>query len=285
MFDQEFADKKPAAHDALCRLRGLRHGSRRTRSTRQTKIKRFKKEEFPQILVSVNMLDTGFDCPEVVNLVMARFTHSPRSCTSRCAAAAPAGPTTSRRPASPCSTSSASPISTATSEELAGGRGRRAAADGSRKPQAAPAAGPGCPRRDRPTTREWVTVDEQGTARHGLRRRGAGRELGVRFEAWLAEQDLTREQERLLRMIEAADQGECRGPDELRRLRASPAAFSLQGRLRRGAGRVFGGEAEHARPCSPASSGRVRPRRRRRRSPPTRRPANRCTTGDAKRCP
>ena len=41
-----------------------------------TKIKRFKDEEFPKILVSVNMLDTGFDCPEVVNLVMARFTES-----------------------------------------------------------------------------------------------------------------------------------------------------------------------------------------------------------------
>jgi len=41
-----------------------------------TKIKRFKKETFPQILVSVNMLDTGFDCPEVVSLVFARFTRS-----------------------------------------------------------------------------------------------------------------------------------------------------------------------------------------------------------------
>ncbi|MFZ2447581.1 MAG: helicase-related protein [Syntrophobacteraceae bacterium] len=40
------------------------------------KIKRFKKEEFPQILVSVNMLDTGFDCPEVVNLIFTRFTKS-----------------------------------------------------------------------------------------------------------------------------------------------------------------------------------------------------------------
>ena len=39
-------------------------------------IKCFKDEEFPQILVSVNMLDTGFDCPEVVNLVMALFTRS-----------------------------------------------------------------------------------------------------------------------------------------------------------------------------------------------------------------
>src|SRR6476620_717259 len=41
-----------------------------------SKIQRFKKEPFPQILVSVNMLDTGFDCPEVVSLVFARFTRS-----------------------------------------------------------------------------------------------------------------------------------------------------------------------------------------------------------------
>ena len=39
-------------------------------------VKRFKDEDFPKILVSVNMLDTGFDCPEVVSLVMARFTRS-----------------------------------------------------------------------------------------------------------------------------------------------------------------------------------------------------------------
>ncbi len=39
-------------------------------------IRRFKEEDYPKILVSVNMLDTGFDCPEAVNLVMARFTRS-----------------------------------------------------------------------------------------------------------------------------------------------------------------------------------------------------------------
>ncbi|MCY4394587.1 MAG: DEAD/DEAH box helicase family protein [Rhodospirillaceae bacterium] len=39
-------------------------------------VKRFKDEDYPKILVSVNMLDTGFDCPEIVNLVMARFTRS-----------------------------------------------------------------------------------------------------------------------------------------------------------------------------------------------------------------
>jgi type I restriction enzyme, R subunit len=37
----------------------------------------FKKEKLPMIAVSVGMLDTGFDCPEIINLVMARPTRSP----------------------------------------------------------------------------------------------------------------------------------------------------------------------------------------------------------------
>jgi type I restriction enzyme R subunit len=40
------------------------------------KIMRFKKEPFQRILVSLNMLGTRFDCADVVNLVMARFTKS-----------------------------------------------------------------------------------------------------------------------------------------------------------------------------------------------------------------
>jgi len=39
-------------------------------------IVRFKKERYPQIAVSVGMLDTGFDCPEVMNVVMMRPTLS-----------------------------------------------------------------------------------------------------------------------------------------------------------------------------------------------------------------
>jgi type I restriction enzyme, R subunit len=40
-------------------------------------IRKFKKEKLPQVAVSVGMLDTGFDCPEVLNLVMARRVRSP----------------------------------------------------------------------------------------------------------------------------------------------------------------------------------------------------------------
>lgn len=40
-------------------------------------IRKFKREELPQIAVSVGMLDTGFDCREVLHLVMARRVRSP----------------------------------------------------------------------------------------------------------------------------------------------------------------------------------------------------------------
>lgn len=40
-------------------------------------IRRFKQESLPQVAVSVGMLDTGFDCREVLHLVMCRRVRSP----------------------------------------------------------------------------------------------------------------------------------------------------------------------------------------------------------------
>jgi len=40
-------------------------------------IRKFKREEYPQVAVSVGMLDTGFDCREVLHLVMCRRIRSP----------------------------------------------------------------------------------------------------------------------------------------------------------------------------------------------------------------
>ena len=40
-------------------------------------IRRFKREPYPQVAVSVGMLDTGFDCREVIHLVMCRRVRSP----------------------------------------------------------------------------------------------------------------------------------------------------------------------------------------------------------------
>ena len=70
-----FADKKPEPTTRYADFVVSGMGAEDTADA-PTLIRRFKKEQFPQILVSVNMLDTGFDCPEVVNLVMARFTKS-----------------------------------------------------------------------------------------------------------------------------------------------------------------------------------------------------------------
>lgn len=75
MFDDVFADKKPSPTTRYADFVVSGMGPDDSVDG-NAKIKRFKNEPFPQILVSVNMLDTGFDCPEVRNLVMARFTHS-----------------------------------------------------------------------------------------------------------------------------------------------------------------------------------------------------------------
>ena len=75
MFDEHFADKKshPTTRYADFVVSDVGGGPAPDASAI---VKRFKEEDYPKILVSVNMLDTGFDCPEVVNLVMARFTRS-----------------------------------------------------------------------------------------------------------------------------------------------------------------------------------------------------------------
>src|SRR5437667_11317595 len=73
LLDQAFADKKPSPEIRYADYVVSGMGGDDTVDG-MTKIRRFKREQFPQILVSVNMLDTGFDCPEIVNLVFARFT-------------------------------------------------------------------------------------------------------------------------------------------------------------------------------------------------------------------
>jgi type I restriction enzyme R subunit len=40
-------------------------------------IRRFKREDYPQVAVSVGMLDTGFNCREILHLVMCRRVRSP----------------------------------------------------------------------------------------------------------------------------------------------------------------------------------------------------------------
>ena len=188
MLDQEFADKKPAAHVRYADFVVSGLGPEDTVDA-QTKIKRFKDEEHPQILVSVNMLDTGFDCPEVVNLVMARFTRSAilyqqmRGRGTRKADHIKKGGFTI------FDFVGVTDFHGDDDEELFGGL----------VVVQRPTAPPPQPRRllvldvhDHidPTTRDWVTLDEQGAPVMAAPDEALGAEYGVRFEAWLADQDV-----------------------------------------------------------------------------------------------
>lgn len=75
LFDEAFADEKPHPSVRYADYVVSDTGGEDTRDG-IGRIRTFKKEKFPQILVSVNMLDTGFDFPELQNLVFARYTRS-----------------------------------------------------------------------------------------------------------------------------------------------------------------------------------------------------------------
>ena len=75
LFDEAFADQKPTPETRYADF-VVSELPEDDSGDAEAKIKRFKDEAFSKILVSVNMLDTGFDCPEVTHLVMARFTKS-----------------------------------------------------------------------------------------------------------------------------------------------------------------------------------------------------------------
>jgi type I restriction enzyme, R subunit len=240
MLDQEFADKKPAAHVRYAEFVVSGLGPEDTVDA-QTKIKRFKDDDYPQILVSVNMLDTGFDCPEVVNLVMARFTRSAilyqqmRGRGTRKADHIKKGGFTI------FDFVGVSDFHGDDDEELFGGF-----VVVQRPTPPAPQ-----PRRllvldvhDHidPTTRDWVTLDEQGAPVMAAPDEALSAEYGVRFEAWLAGQDVSSDQERWLRMIEAQVKANAAELASFDAFRFTMPPFSLQGGVQR-ARALFGGEA------------------------------------------
>ena len=199
MFDEHFADLKPhpATRYADFVVSDVGGGPSPDASTI---IKRFKVEEFPQILVSVNMLDTGFDCPEVVNLVMARFTKSAvlyRQMRGR-----------GTRKAPHIRKSDFTMFDFVGVTDFHGDDDGAIAGDVVREPSGPLTPGP--PRtlltldvddHIDPATRDWATLDEDGrivrTAEHEAR----SARLGLRFEAWLGEQRFDAEQTRWAGLI------------------------------------------------------------------------------------
>ena len=182
MFDEHFADLKPhpAKRYADFVVSDVGGGPAPDASDI---VKRFKDEEYPKILVSVNMLDTGFDCPEVVSLVMARFTRS----------------TILYRQMRGRGTRRADHIGKTgfTMFDFVGVTDFHGDDDGDidggplRPPGRPP--GPGEPRtlltldvddHIDPGSRDWLTLDENGSIVRTPEHEARAAEVGVRFEAW-----------------------------------------------------------------------------------------------------
>ncbi len=197
LFDQAFADRKPdpAIRYADYVVSGLGPDDS---TDGLTKIQRFKKEPFPQILVSVNMLDTGFDCPEVVNLIFARYTRSTILYQQM------RGRGTRKLPGKPLFTLfDFVGVSDLHGDADIWGEGG-VIRETPRRP-------PPVPRRllaldidDHidPASREWITLDEDGKLRRPAASEQRAAELGARFEAWLLQQSrLDAEAERWLTLL------------------------------------------------------------------------------------
>lgn len=242
MFDDAFADRKPSPESRYADFVVSDSGADDTTNA-SDKIKRFKNEPFPAILVSVNMLDTGFDAPEAVNLVMARFTKSAvlyQQMRGRGTRLAP----------------SIRKISF-TMFDFVGvtdfhGDAEDVPADGGFVVTAEKARDKGKARglllldvNDHidPTTRGWVTLDENGNEIRTPEADAHAAALGARFEAWLLAQDgLTPDRTRLLRMIGEVIKANANSLESVEPYHFAMPPFSGMGG-RRMAEAAFGGAA------------------------------------------
>lgn len=238
MLDAAYADRKPSPDIRYADYVVSGMGAEDTVDG-MTKIKRFKKEAFPQILVSVNMLDTGFDCPEVVSLVFARFTRSAILYQQM------RGRGTRKFKGKPLFTMfDFVGVTDYHGDEDEGGEGG-VVVERPRRP-------PGKPRKllsldinDHidPTTREWITVDENGNMVFPEASEAKAAALGARFEAWFLGQEgrLTPDQERWLRVMGSQLRANADTLDEFTAGHLAFHPFTLMGGLPE-AIRVFGGE-------------------------------------------
>ena len=198
LLDAEFADKKPSPEVRYADYVVSGMGPDDTVDG-MTKIKRFKKEPFPQILVSVNMLDTGFDCPEVVNLVFARFTRSAILYQQM------RGRGTRKADKKPIFTLfDFVGVADYHGDDEEYAQGGIVVAKQALKKKYEPRRLLALDINDHidPATREWVTVDENGNMVFPEASEQKAAELGARFEAWLLQQtNLNPERERWLRLL------------------------------------------------------------------------------------
>jgi len=203
MFDEAFASEKPHAAVRYADYVVSDTGTGDDTLDAFDKIRQFKKEKFPQILVSVNMLDTGFDFPELLNLVFARHTRSEILYRQM------RGRGTRRAPNKPLFTMF---DFVGVTDEF---EGREEMVTGSSAGDDRPRKPPLQPRRllaididdaIDPSTRGWLTLDADGNLALADAHAQRAQTLGARFEAWLlrSENRFDAEQRRWLILIGSA---------------------------------------------------------------------------------
>ncbi len=187
MFDEHFADLKPHAATRYADF-VVSDGGGGPAPDASAIVKRFKEEDYPRILVSVNMLDTGFDCPEAVNLVMARFTRSAILYRQMRGRGTRKAPHILKTGFTIFDFVGVTDFHGDDEGDIGGGLVR----DGGRPP------GPDQPRmlftldvddHIDPESRDWLTLDETGRIVRTSEHQARADEIGMRFEAWRGKQD------------------------------------------------------------------------------------------------
>ena len=243
MFDDVFADKKPSPTTRYADFVVSGMGPDDSVDG-PAKIKRFKKEEFPQILVSVNMLDTGFDCPDVRNLVMARFTHSSILYQQMRGRGTRLAPGKDR-----FTMWDFTGVTLRHGDDETPGEGGVVIVREGKPPiyQARRLLMLDVHDEIDPTTREWVTVDETGHAFMDVDEARA-EALGGAFETWLAKreaggQTFNSDQLRVLHLVKEQIKANAAELTVFDSWRFDAPPLSMNGGFER-ARAVFGGEAE-----------------------------------------
>ena len=240
MFDEHFADLKPhpATRYADFVVSDVGGGPAPDASAI---VKRFKEEDFPKILVSVNMLDTGFDCPEAVNLVMARFTRSAILYRQMRGRGTRRAPHIGKTGFTIFDFVGVTDFHGDDDAEIEGGFVR--------EPRSV--YRPGDPRmlltldvddHIDPESREWLTLDEAGRIVRTPEHEARAAEIGVRFEAWRVDQAFDAEQARWAGLIGSRVRADAMNMDAFGEWDFDEHPFAALGGYDQ-AKRVFGGEA------------------------------------------
>lgn len=240
MFDEHFADLKPhpTTRYADFVVSDVGGGPAPDASAL---IKRFKEEDYPKILVSVNMLDTGFDCPEVVNLMMARFTLSAILYRQMRGRGTRKAPHIDKTAFTIFDFVGVTEFHGDDDGEIEGG------VIGERLPVRHPSE----PRRlltldvdDHidPESRDWLTLDEHGRIVRTPEHEARAAEIGVRFEAWRRKhEEFDAEQSRWAGLIGSRVKADATNIEALGEWDFDEHPFTALGGYEQ-ARRVFGGE-------------------------------------------